>query len=97
MPRASTSTRATRPQFYLRQIVGALSPSNFVLTNPELLRHTLEENGANLVRGMKMLAEDIEAGKGELQRAPDGSVELRGRPQHGDDARQGRLPQRLWS
>ncbi|KAB1076259.1 PHA/PHB synthase family protein [Methylobacterium planeticum] len=56
-----------KAQFYLRQIVGALSPSNFVLTNPELLRHTLEENGANLVRGMRMLAEDIEAGKGELR------------------------------
>ncbi|GJE33357.1 poly-beta-hydroxybutyrate polymerase [Methylobacterium oxalidis] len=56
-----------KAQFYLRQIVGALSPSNFVMTNPELLRHTLEEGGANLVRGMKMLAEDIEAGKGELR------------------------------
>jgi polyhydroxyalkanoate synthase len=56
-----------KAQFYLRQITGALSPSNFVLTNPELIRHTLQENGANLVRGMKMLAEDIEAGKGELR------------------------------
>ncbi|WP_091969716.1 PHA/PHB synthase family protein [Methylobacterium gossipiicola] len=56
-----------KAQFYLRQIVGALSPSNFVMTNPELIRHTLEENGANLVRGMKMLAEDIEAGKGQLR------------------------------
>ena len=56
-----------KAQFYLRQLSGALSPSNFVLTNPELLRHTLEENGANLVRGMRMLQEDIEAGKGELR------------------------------
>ncbi|WP_336488603.1 PHA/PHB synthase family protein [Methylobacterium nigriterrae] len=56
-----------KAQFYLRQIVGALSPSNFVLTNPELIRHTFDESGANLVRGMKMLAEDIEAGKGELR------------------------------
>ncbi|KQP07185.1 poly(3-hydroxyalkanoate) synthetase [Methylobacterium sp. Leaf99] len=56
-----------KAQFYLRQIVGALSPSNFVMTNPELIRHTLDENGANLVRGMKMLAEDIEAGKGQLR------------------------------
>ncbi|CAA2104333.1 PHA/PHB synthase family protein [Methylobacterium sp. Leaf106] len=56
-----------KAQFYLRQIVGALSPSNFVMTNPELIRHTLQENGANLVRGMKMLAEDIEAGKGQLR------------------------------
>ncbi|KQP76455.1 poly(3-hydroxyalkanoate) synthetase [Methylobacterium sp. Leaf111] len=56
-----------KAQFYLRQITGALSPSNFVMTNPELIRHTLQENGANLVRGMKMLAEDIEAGKGQLR------------------------------
>ena len=56
-----------KAQFYLRQISGALSPSNFVMTNPELIRHTLDENGANLVRGMKMLAEDIEAGKGQLR------------------------------
>ena len=56
-----------KAQFYLRQISGALSPSNFVMTNPELIRHTLKENGANLVRGMKMLAEDIEAGQGQLR------------------------------
>ena len=56
-----------KAQFYLRQLSGALSPSNFVMTNPELIRRTLQENGANLVRGMQMLAEDIEAGKGELR------------------------------
>jgi polyhydroxyalkanoate synthase len=56
-----------KAQFYVRQLAGALSPSNFVATNPELLRTTIQENGANLVRGMKMLAEDIEAGKGELK------------------------------
>nr|WP_245513089.1 class I poly(R)-hydroxyalkanoic acid synthase [Enterovirga rhinocerotis] len=53
--------------FYVRQLSSALSPSNFVPTNPELLRETLRENGANLVRGMTMLAEDIEAGGGELK------------------------------
>jgi len=56
-----------KAQFYLRQISGALSPSNFLLTSPELLRTTIKENGANLVRGMKMLAEDIEAGKGTIK------------------------------
>lgn len=68
-----------KAQFYLRQISGAVSPSNFVMTNPELIRHTLEENGANLVRGMKMLAEDIEAGKGQLrvrQTPPDAGFEV---------------------
>ena len=56
-----------KADFYVKQIANALSPSNFVLTNPELLRETLETNGENLVRGMKLLAEDIEAGKGELK------------------------------
>ena len=49
--------------FYVRQIGNAVSPSNFVLTNPELMRETLNENAENLVRGMHMLAEDIEAGQ----------------------------------
>jgi polyhydroxyalkanoate synthase subunit PhaC len=56
-----------KAQFYVRQLASALSPSNFLATNPELIRTTLQENGANLVRGMKMLAEDIERGKGELK------------------------------
>jgi len=53
--------------FYVRQISSALAPSNFVLTNPELLRETLASDGANLVRGMRMLAEDIKAGGGDLK------------------------------
>ncbi|MBV9290591.1 MAG: class I poly(R)-hydroxyalkanoic acid synthase [Hyphomicrobiales bacterium] len=56
-----------KAQFYLRQVAAALSPSNFVGTNPELLRATLEESGENLVRGLKMMAEDIEAGQGNLR------------------------------
>ncbi len=56
-----------KAQFYLRQVSAALSPSNFVATNPELLRTTLAESGANLVRGLKMLAEDIHAGRGSLR------------------------------
>jgi polyhydroxyalkanoate synthase subunit PhaC len=47
-----------KAEFYVRQISSALSPSNFVLTNPELLRETVSSNGENLVRGAKMLAED---------------------------------------
>ena len=56
-----------KAEFYVAQIANALAPSNFVLTNPELLRTTLDSNGDNLVRGMKMLAEDVEAGKGQLR------------------------------
>jgi polyhydroxyalkanoate synthase len=56
-----------KAEFYVQQITNALAPSNFVLTNPEVLRETLSSNGDNLVRGMKMLAEDIEAGRGTLR------------------------------
>jgi polyhydroxyalkanoate synthase len=56
-----------KADFYMRQIVNAISPSNFIFTNPELLRTTLNENAENLVRGAHMLAEDIEAGGGELK------------------------------
>jgi len=53
--------------FYIRQITAALSPSNFVLTNPELYRETIDLNGENLANGMRLLAEDIAAGKGDLK------------------------------
>jgi polyhydroxyalkanoate synthase len=53
--------------FYMQQITNAIAPSNFVLTNPEVLRETLSSSGQNLVRGMTMLAEDIEAGHGTLR------------------------------
>jgi polyhydroxyalkanoate synthase len=53
--------------FYVKQIANAVAPSNFVLTNPELLRETLASNAENLVRGMHMLGEDILAGKGNLR------------------------------
>ncbi len=56
-----------KAQFYVRQLSSALAPTNFVATNPELLRETFKQKGENLVRGMKMLAEDIEAGKGTLK------------------------------
>ena len=56
-----------KAQFYLRQLTSMLSPSNFLPTNPELIRHTLQENGANLVRGLKMYEEDLQAGGGQLR------------------------------
>jgi polyhydroxyalkanoate synthase len=63
-----------KAEFYVKQIANAISPSNFVLTNPELLRETLSSNAENLVRGMHMLGEDIQAGHGNLKIRPsDGS------------------------
>src|ERR1700754_3521060 len=56
-----------KAEFYVQEFTNALAPSNFVLTNPEVLRQTISSNAENLVRGMKMLAEDIEAGGGTLK------------------------------
>ena len=53
--------------FYMNQITTALSPANFLATNPELYKEMVASNGENLVRGMQMLAEDIAAGKGDLK------------------------------
>jgi polyhydroxyalkanoate synthase subunit PhaC len=48
--------------FYTRQYVDALSPSNFVLTNPQVLRETLQSGGQNLLKGLNNLLADIERG-----------------------------------
>jgi polyhydroxyalkanoate synthase subunit PhaC len=56
-----------KAQFYVRQISSALSPSNFIGTNPELLHETLASSGENLVRGISLLTEDIKAGGGTLR------------------------------
>jgi polyhydroxyalkanoate synthase len=49
-----------KAEFYLEQLLSALSPSNFPITNPEVLRETLATNGRNLVQGLEHLAEDLE-------------------------------------
>ncbi len=56
-----------KAQFYVKQIASALAPTNFVGTNPELIKETLASNGENLVRGLHMLAEDLQEGQGELK------------------------------
>jgi polyhydroxyalkanoate synthase len=53
--------------FYTRQFIDAMSPSNFLMTNPEVLKATINSNGENLVRGLENMLEDIERGKGNLR------------------------------
>ena len=48
--------------FYTRQYIDALSPSNFALTNPQVLRETLHSGGQNLLKGLNNLLADIERG-----------------------------------
>jgi polyhydroxyalkanoate synthase len=56
-----------KASFYMKQVMNALAPSNWVFTNPQLLRETFASDGENLVRGMQLLAEDIKRGGGDLQ------------------------------
>jgi polyhydroxyalkanoate synthase subunit PhaC len=57
---------ARKVDFYTRQLVDALSPSNFVATNPEILTATLASGGQNLLRGLENLLADLERGNGRL-------------------------------
>ncbi|PMH83025.1 class I poly(R)-hydroxyalkanoic acid synthase, partial [Vibrio cyclitrophicus] len=50
-----------RVAFFSRQAINALSPSNFIATNPELMKLTLERNGQNLLDGLEQLQADVEA------------------------------------
>ena len=53
-------------RFYTRQFVDAMAPSNFVLTNPEVLRATLDSRGENLLKGLDNLLDDLVRGRGRL-------------------------------
>jgi polyhydroxyalkanoate synthase len=57
---------AQKVDFYSRQFIDAMSPSNFLLTNPEVLRRTAETGGENLLKGLNNLLGDLERGRGQL-------------------------------
>jgi polyhydroxyalkanoate synthase len=56
-----------KAKFYVEQIANALSPSNFPISNPEILRATLASNGANLIEGLKHLEQDMSSPDGRLR------------------------------
>ena len=56
---------AKKVDFYTRQYIDALAPTNFALTNPEVLRETAETGGQNLVDGLNNLLKDLERGEGK--------------------------------
>ena len=59
-------TSARKVDFYTRQFVDAISPSNFVATNPEVLKATLDTGGQNLLHGLENLLSDLGRGDGSL-------------------------------
>jgi polyhydroxyalkanoate synthase subunit PhaC len=57
---------ARKVDFYTRQYVDSISPSNFILTNPEVLTTTVQTGGQNLLRGLENLLSDLDQGEGRL-------------------------------
>ena len=58
---------AQKIDFYTRQYVDAMAPTNFIATNPEVLRETFESGGENLINGLQNMLNDLERGKGQLR------------------------------
>ncbi len=58
---------AKKVDFYTRQYIDAMSPSNYLVTNPEVLRETINSGGQNLLKGLNNLLEDLESGDGKLR------------------------------
>jgi len=57
---------AKKVDFYTRQFVDAMAPTNFAMTNPDVVKATMESGGENLVSGLQNLIGDLERGKGRL-------------------------------
>jgi polyhydroxyalkanoate synthase len=57
---------AKKVDFYTRQFIDAMSPSNFAMTNPQVVKATVESKGENLLKGLQNLLTDLERGKGTL-------------------------------
>jgi polyhydroxyalkanoate synthase len=63
-----------RAVFYTQQFADAMSPSNFALTNPEVIQETVRTGGANLVQGMQNLMADLQQGR--ISQVPADSFEV---------------------
>ena len=58
-----TPAEKEKAAFFTRQFVDAMSPSNYLLTNPEVLQATIDSGGENLLRGTEHLLDDLKRGK----------------------------------
>ena len=59
--------KKTQIDFFIQQYIDAMAPTNFVLTNPDVLRRTIESDGQNLLKGFQNILADLERGEGQLK------------------------------
>lgn len=61
----STLDKGTKAkcEFYTRQFIDAISPANFAMTNPEVIKETMDSKGKNLVAGLENLMKDMDRGR----------------------------------
>jgi polyhydroxyalkanoate synthase len=64
--------------FLLESWLNAVSPTNFAMTNPDVVERTVETKGANLARGFANLLEDMAEGKGIVRRRSDPHAFVKG-------------------
>ena len=76
---SGSETGKATVRFLLDQYLNAVAPTNFAMTNPEVLARTKETNGANLVQGFAHLIEDLASGKGIVQRRTDPTAFAKGK------------------
>lgn len=55
-----------RVEFFTRMLTDAMSPSNFLMTNPAALREAMATQGDSIAKGMANFAADLERGGGQL-------------------------------
>ncbi len=85
---------ARKVEFYTKQFVDALAPSNFLATNPEVLSKTIETGGDNLLSGLTNLLNDLERGRGRCSVTMTDMNAFRLGEKYCDHAGQGRFPER---
>ena len=75
-------------------LTDAISPSNFLLSNPAALREAMQTHGESLVKGMENFAADLAARRRPAVDQPDRLHPVQGRRERRHRARQGGLPER---
>ena len=70
------ATSRNKIEFFTERFIDAVAPTNFALTNPEVLRKTVETGGANLAKGFSRFLDDLAADAGHVRRAAEDAFEL---------------------